>query len=319
MSNNDKRVVTFYLNDNRELLCNFVIKILSRLQRSLLQNPLYKKSKKSTCSWWQCSCQIWAVLARRERSHVLLQCVRMCSHPGETFCKYMWSQQWQGITLVVVVTREGCFCKNSFTTSGWSDWAARWIWKRWEHFFYWSMKISVSQRCLQNVQSAQLWVRARWSVFPQVFVCPLAETQPHFPHPLFLHRQKEMVGIKWSCNIFNWQKCPQEHPPFIYLLLARRAEFTSPLDLSACPAEKVYPRTFTYYTSMCPDCRLLGRTWLDQSKTHQPEDVLTGFCPKSSVLSTLAPRLIRVSQAACIPAIAARCRGVCFFCKPFLF
>ena len=48
------------------------------------------------------------------------------------------------------------------------------------------------------------------------------------------------------------------------------------------------------------------------------EDVLTGFCPKSSVLSTLAPRLIRVSQAACIPAIAARCSGVCFFCKAFI-
>ena len=126
------------------------------------------------------------------------------------------------------------------------------------------------------------------------------------------------MGIKLNYNIFNWQKCPQEHPPFIYLLLAHRAEFTSPLDLSACPAEKVYRRTLTYYTSMCPDCRLLGRTWLDQSKTHQLEDVLTGFCPKSSVLSTLAPRLIKVSQAACIPAIAARCRGVCFFCKAFI-
>ena len=40
VGNCEKRVVTFYLNDNRELLCNFVIKILSRLQRSLLQNPL---------------------------------------------------------------------------------------------------------------------------------------------------------------------------------------------------------------------------------------------------------------------------------------
>ena len=32
------------------------------------------------------------------------------------------------VTFVVVVTREGCFCRNNFTTSGWSDWAARWIW-----------------------------------------------------------------------------------------------------------------------------------------------------------------------------------------------
>ena len=48
---------------------------------------------------------------------------------------------------------------------------------------------------------------------------------------------------------------------------------------------------------------------------HHHHHHLTGFCPKSSVLSTLAPRLIRVSQAACIPAIAARWRGVCFFWK----
>ena len=48
---------------------------------------------------------------------------------------------------------------------------------------------------------------------------------------------------------------------------------------------------------------------------HHHHHDLTGFCPKSSVLSTLAPRLIRVSQAACIPAIAARWRGVCFFWK----
>ena len=51
---------------------------------------------------------------------------------------------------------------------------------------------------------------------------------------------------------------------------------------------------------------------------HHHHHHLTGFCPKSSVLSTLAPRLIRVSQAACIPAIAARWRGVCFFWKSYL-
>jgi hypothetical protein len=39
----------------------------------------------------------------------------------------------------------------------------------------------------------------------------------------------------------------------------------------------------------------------------------TGFCPKSSVLSTPAPRLMSMSQAACLPAEAARCSGVCFF------
>ena len=41
----------------------------------------------------------------------------------------------------------------------------------------------------------------------------------------------------------------------------------------------------------------------------------TGFWPKSSVLSTPAPRLISMSQAACFPAEAARWSGVCFFCK----
>ena len=85
-------------------------------------------------------------------------------------------------TLVVVVTNDGCFCKKSFTTSGWSDWAARWIWK---------------------LKAYLCWTR-------------------------FM-------------------------------------------------------------------------------------ELLTGFCPKSSVLSTPAPRLMSMSQAACLPAEAARCNGVCFF------
>ena len=180
-------------------------------------------------------------------------------------------------------------------------------------------KDSASQRCLQNVECSTVGEGAMICFSPSVCLPISRDSATLSSTPFFANIQKEMVGIKWNCNIFNWQKCPQKHPPFIYLLLAHRAEFTSPLDLSACPAEKVYRRAFTYYTSICPDCRLLGRTWLDQSKSHQLEDVLTGFCPKSSVLSTLAPRLIRVSQAACIPAIAARCRGVCFFCKAFLF
>ena len=33
-------------------------------------------------------------------------------------------------TFVEAVTRDGCFCRKSFTTSGWSDWAARWICKQ---------------------------------------------------------------------------------------------------------------------------------------------------------------------------------------------
>ena len=33
------------------------------------------------------------------------------------------------LTFVVVVTSEGCFCRKSLTTSGWSDWAARWIYR----------------------------------------------------------------------------------------------------------------------------------------------------------------------------------------------
>ena len=86
-------------------------------------------------------------------------------------------------SFVVVVTRVGCFCRNSPTTSGWSDWAARWI-----------------------------------------------------------------------CNISGQVRSGQVRTP-------------------------------------------------------------TGFWPKSSVLSTPAPRLINMSQAACFPAEAARWRGVCFFCN----
>ena len=67
---------------------------------------------------------------------------------------------------------------------------------------------------------------------------------------------------------------------------------------------------------VCTKLIILFLTTLPSSQNHQK---LTGFCPKSSVLSTLAPRLISVSQAACIPAIAARWRGVCFFCNLDLF
>ena len=62
------------------------------------------------------------------------------------------------------------------------------------------------------------------------------------------------------------------------------------------------------FSQSCTHCAV---SWCGALHHHH----LTGFCPKSSVLSTLAPRLIRVSQAACIPAIAARWRGVCFFWK----
>ena len=45
----------------------------------------------------------------------------------EPFFAAMWALVLP--SLVVVVTRLGCFCRNSRTTSGWSDWAARWICK----------------------------------------------------------------------------------------------------------------------------------------------------------------------------------------------
>ena len=164
-----------------------------------------------------------------------------------------------------------------------------------------------------------------WTVGEGAMICfspsvclPISRDSATLSSPPFFAQTKRNGGDQKKLQLFQLTKASTGTSPFIYLLLAHRAEFTSPLDLSACPAEKVYPRAFAYHTSMCSDCRLLGRTWLDQRKTHQLEDVLTGFCPKSSVLSTLAPRLIRVSQAACIPAIAARCSGVCFFCKAFI-
>ena len=67
------------------------------------------------------------------------------------FLAAMWAEVFP--SLVVVVTRVGCFCRNKLTTSGWSDWAARWILGK----FQWKTSVNTeiwSYRFLSIVISA---------------------------------------------------------------------------------------------------------------------------------------------------------------------